>query len=202
MDGSLLKIQMPQLLTHQVWGGTKTHLLDKLLFWETEPQTLTLGSQNLLPPTTPHPQRVSSELLTLVGLWGGARDGPLNLDPPNRWAGPWESPSSWPGSSVGPSWLPPWPLQGHCDPPQGQMATEAGGRGRGCCAQDAKAAVIRGCETPGRGSQAQAKDEEPRVPLSPLDPGGSDGSCLGGVALEMKRPLEVWGVRMQWASGN
>lgn len=68
-----------------------------------------------------------------MGLWGGAGDGPLTLEPPTRWAAPWKSPSSRLGPSAGPSLLPPWPLQGHYDPPltQGEVGTEAGGQRAG-----------------------------------------------------------------------
>ena len=125
-----------------------------------------------------------------MGLWGGAGDGPLNLEPPTRWAAPWKSPSSRLGPSAGPSLLPPWSLQGHYDAPltQGEVGTEAGGRGQGCCAQDAKAAVTRERGTPGQGSQAQARDGGPWVQLPSLELGGSGGSCLGWVSLEVELP--------------
>lgn len=83
--------------------------------------------------------------------------------------------------------------------PKVKWALRLGGRGRGCCAQDAKAAVTRERGTPGQGSQAQARDGGPWVQLPSLDPGGSGGSCLGWVGLEVELPLEDWVVRMRWA---
>lgn len=81
-----------------------------------------------------HPNpRLSSALSWLLvshspqGPSGGSREGPLSLEPPNRRAGPWESPSSQAGPAGGPSLLPPGPLQGHCDPPLTQGHVRSGG---------------------------------------------------------------------------
>lgn len=104
------------------------YFFNKLLFWETEPQTFpqlrtwVFGASFLPPYYTPLPDAVRlllapSGILTLLGLRGEARECPREFRGPQRWLVLGRAHLPGLVRLPGPSLLPGGPYQGHCDPP-------------------------------------------------------------------------------------